>query len=110
MKHRPIQLLLLSALLCAATAAQAIRPLGPYPIGAKAKAKPADHSQQLLRDAQARIAQYRHTTPAAPAAAPPLQVRIPNLPGNAPGPSPASLGRSYTQDELTRTWAPYTYP
>lgn len=109
MKHRPIQLLVLAALLCAATAAQAIRPLGPYPIGAKAKAKPATHTQQLLRDAQARIAPYRQTTPAA-AATPPAQLRIPNLPGNTPGPSPASLGRNYTQEELTRTWAPYTYP
>lgn len=107
MKHRPIQLLVLSALLCAATAAHAIRPLGPYPVGAKAKAKPAAKTQQLLRDAQARIAPYRQATPAP---TPPAQVRIPNLPGNAPGPSPASLGRNYTQEELTRTWAPYTYP
>lgn len=92
------------------------RPLGP-PKTAKQAAKTPASGKQLLREAQERVAPYLNATPAAAAPAPAAasaatsgQIYIPNLPGNNPGPAPATLGRPYTQDELTRSWAPYTYP
>lgn len=92
------------------------RPLGP-PKTAKQSAKAPASGKQLLREAQERVAPYLHAAPAAATPAPatasaatPGQIYIPNLPGNNPGPAPATLGRPYTQDELTRSWAPYTYP
>lgn len=94
------------------------RPLGPPKAAKHGAAAPAS-GKQLLREAQLRVAPYLHAAPApvtappAPAAASaatPGQIYIPNLPGNNPGPAPATLGRPYTQDELTRSWAPYTYP
>lgn len=113
MKRKLICILLAGTALALATPAEAVRPLGPHPIG-KHKAKPASgNTQDLLRQAQLRIAQYAKPAappPAAATALPANQINIPNLPSSAPGPAPASLGRSYTQEELTRTWAPYTYP
>lgn len=92
------------------------RPLGP-PKTTKQAAKAPASGKQLLREAQERVAPYLNAAPAAAAPAPAAastatsgQIYIPNLPGNNPGPAPATLGRPYTQDELTRSWAPYTYP
>lgn len=109
MKRKLSSILLTGTVLALAAPAEAVRPLGPHPIGKHKSAPASANSQDLLRQAQLRIAQYAKPGAAA-TTLPASQINIPNLPSSSPGPAPSSLGRAYTQDELTRSWAPYTYP
>ncbi len=131
--------LALIAAMSSAPPALAIRPLGPpstthkaafaapihSPSPRKAAHAPASHAvsqtdgntREILRAAQARIANYRHTPRPAPAPAPAGnlhvnldQLHIPNLPGAGTGMARSTTGRPYSQEELTRTWVPYSYP
>ena len=119
MKHYRLSLPLIALCLAAAHPAWAIRPLGPPKATATAKKHSSQQDgKQLLRDAQQRIAPHLHAPAATqtaasqgnPSAGTPRPLQIPNLPGSNPGPAPSTLGRPYSQEELTRRWAPYTYP
>jgi hypothetical protein len=91
-------LLICTALLSSGVAQAAGRPLGPPKSHSKAVAVNKKSSAvEELRQAQLRIERYQ-------------KINIPNLPGSNPGPAPSTLGRPYSQEELTRSWAPYTYP
>jgi len=121
MKTPRLILLLLGFSLTAAHPAWAAgRPLGPPKAAKKSSASNSNKDgKQLLRESQQRIAPYLDAAPqaskASATAAPPAvpagsQLQIPNLPGSNPGPAPSTLGRPYSPEELTRSWAPYTYP
>ena len=118
-KQRMILLLLGLSLTAAHPAWAAGRPLGPPKAAKKSTASNSNKDgKQLLRESQQRIAPYLDAAPQASKAATPAvssapasgQLQIPNLPGSNPGPAPSTLGRPYNQEELTRSWAPYTYP
>ena len=116
-KHRLILLLLGLSLTAAHPAWAAGRPLGPPKAAKKSSASNSNKDgKQLLRESQQRIAPYLDAAPqasktsTAPAVPAGSQLQIPNLPGSNPGPAPSTLGRPYSPEELTRSWAPYTYP
>ena len=119
-KYRLILLLLGLSLTAAHPAWAAGRPLGPPKAAKKSSASNSNKDgKQLLRESQQRIAPYLDAAPQASKASATAavantpassQLQIPNLPGSNPGPAPSTLGRPYSQEELTRSWAPYTYP
>lgn len=91
------------------------RPLGPYQVGKTAN-KP-HHKQtktnSLLQQAQTRIAVYHSAKKGEKPSAPRRwdQIYIPNLPELEGAAALAPVSRTtYTLEELTRSWAPYTYP
>lgn len=91
------------------------RPLGPYQVGKTANK--SHHKQtatnSLLKQAQTRIAVYHSTRKSEKPSAPRRwdQIYIPNLPELEGTAAPPPVSRTtYTIEELTRTWAPYSYP